>query len=108
MREFETRDIFKLSRIIKKMKLRIEDNEVNFEDENWTSELVTVFIQRLIEGIGDAEYEICDFFGSLFGITADEFAVLPPSKSIDLIMEFKNHEGLADFFGKVRQLMKLQ
>jgi len=105
MRQLKTNDVFSMSRILKK--LNINPKEIKIDaTENWDEQFGIAIILKIAENAHLAQTEINDFLGSLSGMTGEEFGNLPITKSIEIIKEFKELDGLADFFGRVGQLMK--
>lgn len=93
MRPLKTADIFKMSKILKKMNLKLD------VDPKTTQEQLGVqFIQRIAENIYMAEEEINEFLGNLIGATEKEFSELPIEDTLQVIELFKQQKGLASFF----------
>jgi len=100
LRELRTGDIFKMSRILRKMNLKLDFNDKS--QDQMGGELILA-----IAGSLDlAEDEISEFIADLSGITAEEFKALPISESIKLINEFKAITGLKGFFEQAGRLTK--
>ncbi|MEO7904641.1 MAG: hypothetical protein ABIR91_02505 [Candidatus Saccharimonadales bacterium] len=100
MRELSLKDVFTVSRILKKMQIRFE-----FEGNVSQNQLASLFIQAFIENIGAAEKEVMEFLADLKGVKAKDLEGYSLDETFDLIMEFKEVPGLASFFTRVSKLM---
>lgn len=96
-------DTFKLSKILKKMSLKIDASEIaNKIDPAQSLEkagiqaFLPIFLQAL-ENLHLAESEINDFLGSLVGITGKEFSELPFEEGLSVIGQLAGQKGIADF-----------
>jgi uncharacterized protein YdiU (UPF0061 family) len=102
LRELKTKDIFKMSKILKKMGLKKDINVTDKSQQEVGAELIlTVF-----ENMHLAESDINNFLGDLCGMTEDEFSELQFEKVIEVIKEFKNIEGISNFFKSASQSTK--
>ena len=99
MRQLQTNDIFSMSRILKKLDLKFEDSETD-------EELVLDLIKKVAENAYMAQTEINNFLGELSGMTGEEFGKLPIKESIAIIKEFKQLDGINDFFKSAGQSTK--
>lgn len=100
MRQLKMADIYKMSRILKKMDIKLDTKEKTQDEVG--SEL----IMKIVSNLDRAETEINEFVGSLIGMTGEEFAELPLMESQKYLEEFKNQPSLASFFERVGKLMK--
>lgn len=100
MRELKTTDIFKMSKILKKMDIKMDVGGKAQE------QVGADLILRLGENIHLAETEVNEFMGSLIGITAKEFSELPITKTFEYLEEFRNIPGIANFLKFAGQLNK--
>lgn len=92
MRELKTRDLFPMSRIIKKMGLK-------FAVEGKTQEqLGAEIIWGLIENLGVAEQEVLAFIASLKDTTAEAIADQSFGQTLQDFKELIGKHGFADFF----------
>ena len=91
MRQLITNDIFKMSRILKKLEIKIIANGTD-------AQFMTDLIVKVAENAYIAQDEINDFIGSLAGMTAEEFGNLPIKESIEIVKDFKSLDGVSDFF----------
>lgn len=104
MRQLTTNDVFKMSRILKRLNLSV--NEIQVADgENSDQQLFISLAVKIAENIHMAQSETNDFLGSLCGMTAEEFGELPLIESIEKIKEFKNLDGISSFFKFAGQSM---
>ncbi|SMC39397.1 hypothetical protein [Papillibacter cinnamivorans] len=110
MRQLQTNDIFRMSRIFKKLSIKAADVEMETAEgktpDNADEKLALAVILKVVENLHLAQAEINDFLGDLVGITGEEFGVLPISETIQYIKEFKELDGIADFFARVGQWTK--
>lgn len=112
MRELKNKDLFKLSKILKKIKIKIEvetEEMVNGKAEKVVksqSQLGAEMILAMLENISLAEREVNDFMAGLLGITENEFAEMPISETMKHFNELKEMDGFVDFFKFASQLTK--
>jgi hypothetical protein len=100
LRELKTSDIFKMSRILQKL-----DMKIDFKGKE-QEQLGGEFIMAVIGNIYRAEDEISEFIGSLSGITADEFNEQPIADTIEMIKKVFALKGISGFFKQAGQLKK--
>ena len=92
LRELKTGDIFKMSKVLKKMDIKIEvkkgmsQGQVGFE-----------IINQIFSNLHMAEKEVADFMGDLVGITGNEFQELSLEDSMSIISQFKDLDGVESF-----------
>jgi hypothetical protein len=98
MRKLKTTDIFAISKILKKINIKI-DAEGKSQVQFGAELILTAF-----ENLHLAEYEVNEFFGSLTGMTANEFSELEFEKTLEIIKEFKEISGIENFFKSAGQL----
>lgn len=122
MRQLQTNDIFSMSRILKKLDLKFEfkdkaeggqagsdcpENEEQDSNSIKTDEeLVLDLIKKVAENAYMAQAEINNFLGELSGMTGEEFGKLPIKESLAVIKEFKQLDGINDFFKSAGQQTK--
>jgi hypothetical protein len=102
MRELIFSDVFKLSRILKKINIK---NEIDVKDKTQEEVGVAMFL-ALGENLYLAEKEINDFMGDLFGMSGEDFGKQNPTAVMKCFDEFRNTKGVAGFFKLAAQLMK--
>lgn len=114
MRKLKGKDIFKVSKILKRIGLKKEVSALaTYLDEGQSKEDLVMnlgieFFAMIIENIHMAEKEVFDFLGDLIGISAEEYAERDIDLIIDDIEELKNSEDLLGFFKKVGKLMSMK
>ncbi|KNY24847.1 hypothetical protein [Pseudobacteroides cellulosolvens] len=100
IRQLKTNDLFKMSKILKKMGLKLDTKGKSQE------QLGAELVMSAIENIHLAQDEVNEFLGDLVGMTGPEFGELPIDNSFEIIQKFKSIPGIANFFKKAGQLMK--
>ena len=114
LRELKTKDIFKMSKILKKMNLKINANDEKIKDENG-EEIIVIktqkqvgaeIILKIFENLYLAEIEVNSFFADMCGITPKEFSELSIEKTFEIFKEFKSIAGLSSFLKQASQSMK--
>ena len=98
MRELKTKDIFKLSKILKKMELKIGDVAGKKQEQVGAELILEVF-----ENLHLAEAEVNELLADMVSMTVSEFEELEIDKTMDIIKEFKNVKGLSSFFKQANQ-----
>ena len=92
MRPLKTSDIFAMSKILKKMKIKFE------VEKGISQEAMGVqMIQKILENLHLAQHDVNDFLADLVGITGKDFNDLPITDTIKIIGLFKEQPGLVDF-----------
>ena len=96
MRPLKTTDIFKASKILKELEIKVE------VEEGETAEQVGVkIVQTALENLHKAENSVNDFVGGLVGLSGKEFGELPLDESFEILTQFKNQKGIGNFLGLV-------
>ena len=111
VRELKTSDIFKMSKILKKMNLKIKANAEKIKDENGEEIVIektqkqvgAEFILSIFENLHLAENEVNNFLADMVGIAPEEFAELPIEKTLGIIKQFKEIGGLSSFLKQANQ-----
>lgn len=98
MRQLTTNDVFKMSRILKKLNINLQSGT----DE----EIGINLLVQIAENAHLAQTEINEFLGSLNNMTGEEFGNLPIKESMEIMKEFKQLDGIVDFFSLVGQSTK--
>jgi hypothetical protein len=93
MRGLKTSDIYKMSRILKKMNL-----DLTADDSTTQTQMGVQFIKKIGENLHMAETEVNDFMGGLVGMTGADFGNLPIEETMAIMEQFKNQKGLSGFF----------
>lgn len=101
MRTLKFTDAFKVSRILGKMKIRVEFVEAMTQDQ-----MGIALIQGIMENLHEAEKEVVDLLADMKGVSKKEIENLPFDEVVELIEEFKNMPELKSFFTSVSKLMK--
>lgn len=92
LRNLKTSDIFKMSKVLKKMDINIEikegmsQNQVGFE-----------IINEIFSNLHLAEKEVAEFMGDLIGISGKEFEELPIDVTMEVMAQFKDLDGVESF-----------
>lgn len=92
LRKLKTNDIFKMSKILKKMNLKIDTKDKNQE------QLGAEIIQMIVENLYLAQDEVNEFIGGLVGLTGEKFGELDIEESQAIFMQFKEMPQIASFF----------
>lgn len=100
MRNLKTSDIFKASKILSKINLKLDTKEKT------QSEIGQELITQFIENLWKAETEVNEFLGDLAGITGEEFSNLSLEESFKIIQEFKSLPDITSFLSQVGLLTK--
>ena len=101
MRELKTKDIFTMSKIVKKMGLKVKELEIT--ETTTQMEAGVSFIVKIFESLHLAQEEVTVFFADLTEMTPEEFENLPIEKVFEFIKEFKNTAGLESFLKQAVQ-----
>lgn len=104
MRKLKTKDIFKMSKILKKLDLKLSD--VNIAEDSTQTQAGIALVQKALENLHRAEDEVNDFLGDLVGLSGEEFGELDFEEVFEIINLFKTQKGIADFLDKAGQLTK--
>ena len=96
MRQLKTNDVFLMSRILKKI-------NINLESKGTDEEIGLKLLMQVAENAYLAQSEINTFLGDLVGMTGEEFGNLPLKESMSIMNEFKQLDGVVDFFKLVGQ-----
>ena len=100
MRELKTKDIFKMSKILKKMELKTDFKDIDMtKTKDEVKKRVGIeFVKEVFENLHMAEEEVNEFLSDMVEMSVEEFKDLPLEKTFEIIKEFKNIPGLANFF----------
>jgi hypothetical protein len=97
MRKLKTKDIFSMSKILKKMDIDI------FAEGKDQSQLGVDLIMGVVENIGEAEVEFNAFFADLLNIKAEEFSNLEIEETLEVFDLFKNQGGIKSFLSLLKK-----
>jgi hypothetical protein len=92
MRTLKTSDIYRMSKILKKININLDVNK-----DITQAQLGVQMIQKVIENLYLAEEEANEFLADLVGITAEEFSELPIEDTLVIISLFKDQKGIVNF-----------
>ena len=98
LRELKTKDIFKMSKILKKMNLKINADEGKSQKQVGAELILSVF-----ENLHLAENDVNEFLSGMANLTVSEFEELPFEKTLEVIKEFKSIAGLSSFLKQANQ-----
>ena len=95
MRTLQTSDIFKMSKILKKLDVKTNDISVG---KDTTQEQVGIeLIKKALENLHLAEEEVNTFLADLVGLTPEKFSTLPLEDTFEIISLFKEQKGISSF-----------
>ena len=97
IRELKTKDIFKMSKILKKLNLKLET------EGKTQTQLGTELILAVVENLYIAESDVYEFLADLAGLKVEEFSELPIEETFKIIDEVKNIPFLASFLKRANQ-----
>lgn len=92
MRALKTSDIFKMSKILKKVNIKLETGKDTTQEE-----MGLQMIQKVLENIHLAEDEVSSFLGDLVGVEGKAFNELPIEDTLQIISLFKEQKGISNF-----------
>ena len=99
LRKLKTSDIFKMSKILKKMGLK---KELSIKDKS-QEEVGAELILSIFENLYLVETEVNEFLADLTGKTVAEFEELGFEEVMEIINEFKNMSGISSFLKSASQ-----
>lgn len=120
LRKLNGNDIFKMSKIIKKINVNIDFNEMtkliesnvkeNETEESNSTEKVQIMagisiVKNILENLYLAQDEVNDFLGGLVGISGAEFGNKDIDEVAEVIVKFKDMVKGTRFFTHVSRLM---
>lgn len=92
MRRLSTRDVFTFAKMMGQIMGKVEMN---------ASETEEMFGAKMMAQFLGATEEMAGFYGSLIGLTEDEFLGLPPIAFSEFIEQFAEQQDVAAFFAAV-------
>lgn len=104
-RNLKTKDLFTITRIIKKMNIKGEikklvrdaTGKTCEEKKTLTQDLEIELFSLFIENIANAEQEIYKLLGNLSGKKPEEIEDQPPKDTFEMIEEMFSEENFGDF-----------
>ena len=102
MRPLQTSDIYAMSKILKKLELKLNVDATKYKGkkisaEDAGKELMLELLKTALENLSQAENEVNAFLASLVGMKANEFNKLPIEDTFEIVALFKNQKGLKSF-----------
>ena len=98
MSKFKIKDTFIMAKIIKKLDLKSKVDTTKSEEE--VGKDILFYVIEIINSVNDEKSEV---IGSIFEVSKEEALDIPLD---NLINEFKNIGGIADFYQSERKLTK--
>lgn len=92
MRSLKTSDIFAMSKILKKMDLKIK-----IPADATPTEIGILLFQKIFENVHLAETEVNSFLADLVGMSPEEFGNLPLEDTLEIFRLFKEQKGFSNF-----------
>ena len=112
LRQLKLKDMYKMSRILKKMDLKNNVDLGNmFKGEGTTGSQTKLGLELMLligENIHLVEDDVNEFLGDLSNKTKDEVENLSLKETKELFAEFKKLDGISDFFSKAGKQTKLK
>lgn len=103
LRKLNGFDLFKVSKIIKKMNLLEMDIDIKNKSKE---EIGMQMIKLIVENMDVAQTEIADFLGGLVGMKPEEFLNQDIDVIFETIAEVKNIPGVENFFQRAAALTR--
>lgn len=101
IRQLKFSDLGPVSKIIKKLQLRVEKGTTSAE------ELGASLFLKLLENYSDVENDVASFFANMIeDMTKEEFLSLPLREVLEYLEELRKDEGLESFLETLSKLMK--
>lgn len=107
-RKLNGNDIFKMSRILKKIDFNIDMSGVTMGSANTEELQINVGInmfKNVLENLHLAQSEVNDFLGDLCGCSGEEFGKKDLDEVAEVIIEFKEIVKNSNFFTLVSKFM---
>ena len=111
IRELKGKDLYRLSKMLRKMNIRREikglitdvTGKTEEEKKAKAEEIALEVAFIVLENIGNAEKEANQFFGDLVGLKPEEFAELPVKEIVEIVKKVVEGEDFQDFFEQAVQ-----
>lgn len=97
IRPLRTSDIFLMSKIFKKMGIKIETKDKSQE------QIGAEILLAVAENFHLAQDEVNELLGNMVGLTAEQFNALPITEVLRIIKEFKSLPGISSFLQQLGQ-----
>jgi len=100
MRPLKTKDIYTMSKILKKLdvKITLDLNKFKGKSQEQAGQLFFIeLIKNALENLHFAQNEVNTFLAELVGIEANQFDELSIEDTVEIINQFKSQKGLATF-----------
>lgn len=112
IRKLKARDIFKFSKILKKLnnKNSLQNiiktaNEKNLEEQDKVELYGTEILCFLIENLDEIEEDVYEFLADIAGMTPEAFSNLDLGDLVEIIRKIGQENNLSAFFAAVSKLI---
>lgn len=108
LRKLNGNDIFKMSKILKKINLDIDVAGMNLkgcDEETMQISVGVNMVKGALENLHLAQDEVNDFLGDLMGVSGEEFGKKDLDEVAEVMIEFKDMVRESNFFTLVSKLM---
>lgn len=107
LRKLNGNDIFKMSRILKKIDFKLDMGQLNdsTDTEKMQIGVGIDMIKNILENLHLAQDEVNEFLGDLVGCSGEEFGNKDLDEVAQVIVEFKEMVKESNFFTLVGKLM---
>jgi hypothetical protein len=95
VRELKGKDIFALSKIVKKINLDLSSLKID-KNDNFSTGIS--FLKAIFENLHLVEKEANDFFASLTGLTSAQVADLNINEYLGIVNKLKENKEILGFF----------
>lgn len=113
MRNLSLGDVFVVSRILKKLDLKVDFQEMaaifknSGDNASFTNQALGMeLFYKVLNNLGDAEQDFYEFLGGLYSVDKSVFKDLDFDEMEGLIEDIKNQKNLGKFLKSAGQLMK--
>ena len=109
IRKLKARDIFKFSKILKKLNNKnslqnIIKNAINLEEQDKVELYGTEILCFLIENLDEIEEDVYEFLADIAGMTPEAFSNLDLGDLVEIIRKIGQENNLSAFFAAVSKL----
>ena len=103
MRNLVAKDLFTISKIIRKAGIKEKIRQIGFTDETSENEMIVSLIFEAVTSIPEAEKEIFEFLADIAGVSVKELQ----NDEFDLLLKIINHlKGQEKFIDFLKQAFK--